>query len=76
MNIGNPVEMTILQFAEKITEMIETSSPIEFRDLPEDDPKVRQPDISLAKSLLGWGPKVDFNEGIAETIEYFRGRVG
>lgn len=76
VNIGNPVEMTILQFAEKITEMIETSSPIEFRDLPEDDPKVRQPDISLAKSLLGWGPKVDFNEGIAETIEYFRGRVG
>ncbi|NNE94137.1 MAG: SDR family oxidoreductase [Verrucomicrobiales bacterium] len=75
VNIGNPAEMTILQFAEKITEIIDTSSPIEFRDLPEDDPKVRQPDISLAKELLGWEPKVSFDEGIRETIEYFRPRV-
>ncbi len=75
VNIGNPTEMTILEFAEKITGMIETSSPIEFRELPEDDPKVRQPDITLAKSLLGWQPTVSFDEGIQETIEYFRGRV-
>ncbi len=72
VNIGNPREMTILQFAEKITELIETGSSIEFRPLPEDDPKVRQPNISRAEEALGWGPKVRFEDGIVETIDYFR----
>ncbi len=74
VNIGNPTEMTILQFAEKILEIIETGSTIEFQPLPEDDPKVRQPNIGLAKELLGWEAKVPFDEGIIDTIEYFRGR--
>lgn len=75
VNIGNPGEMTILEFAEKILALIETESKIDFRPLPEDDPKVRQPDISRAKERLGWEPVVDFEEGIAETIAYFRDRV-
>ena len=73
VNIGNPNEMTILQFAEKILSLIETKSEIEYRPLPEDDPKVRQPDITLARELLGWEPKVSVDEGLAETIRFFRG---
>lgn len=76
VNIGNPSEMTILQFAEKILATIQSGTEIEFRPLPEDDPKVRQPDISRAKALLGWEPRVKFEDGITETIEYFRGVVG
>ena len=72
VNIGNPKEMTILQFAEKILSLIDTDSKIEYRPLPEDDPKVRQPDISLARELLGWEPIVEVDEGLAETIDYFR----
>jgi dTDP-glucose 4,6-dehydratase len=75
VNIGNPVEMTILQFAEVIRRVTGSSSEIVFRDLPEDDPKVRRPDISRARRLLGWEPEVDLEEGITRTIEYFRGRV-
>jgi len=74
VNIGNPSEMTILQFAEKILEIIDTDSKIEFLPLPEDDPKVRQPNIALAKELLRWDAKVPFDKGSVETIEYFRGR--
>ena len=76
VNIGNPREMTIKQFGEHIIRITGTHSNIEYRPLPVDDPKVRQPDISLAKSILGWEPKVDFEEGIRHTIEYFRSRVG
>jgi dTDP-glucose 4,6-dehydratase len=72
VNIGNPSEMTIEQFAEKILEKIGGDSTIEYRPLPEDDPKVRQPDITLAKKLLKWEPKVPFDEGIIKTIDYFR----
>ena len=72
VNIGNPREMTILQFAESILKLIETKSIIEFRPLPEDDPKVRQPDITLARQLLGWEPKVAFEQGIQTTIDYFK----
>lgn len=72
VNIGNPDEMTILQFAEAIVRLTGARQPIEFKPLPEDDPKVRQPDISLAKQLIGWEPKVFFNEGIEKTIAYFR----
>ena len=76
VNIGNPGEMTILQFAENILDKIQSESGIEFLPLPEDDPKVRQPDITRAKTLLGWEPQVNFDDGIAETIEYFRGILG
>jgi len=75
VNIGNPREMTIKQFAEEIIRIIGAKSGIEYRPLPVDDPKVRQPDITRAKSVLGWEPKVDFDEGIKKTIDYFRLRV-
>ena len=76
VNIGNPREMTIRQFAEEIRRLTGTRSEIEHRPLPVDDPKVRQPDITRAKKVLGWEPRVSFEEGIGRTIEYFRGRVG
>jgi dTDP-glucose 4,6-dehydratase len=72
VNIGNPREMTIKQFAEEISRITGTKSRIEHRPLPVDDPKVRQPDISRAREILGWQPQVDFDEGITQTIEYFR----
>jgi len=72
VNIGNPAEMTILQFAEAILRITGVQLPIEHKPLPQDDPKVRQPDITLAKKLLGWEPKVSFEEGIAKTVAYFR----
>jgi len=72
VNIGNPHEMTIKQFAEEIIRITGTKSRIEHRPLPVDDPKVRQPDISRAREILGWQPQVDFDEGITQTIEYFR----
>src|SRR6202158_6041462 len=64
INIGNPVEMTIKQFAEKILEITGATGGITYRELPIDDPKVRQPDITRARTLLGWEPKVDFDNGI------------
>ncbi len=75
VNIGNPREMTIRQFAEEIIRLTGTTSKIEFRPLPEDDPKVRQPDIARAKSVLGWEPRVEFDEGIRKTIDYFQTRM-
>jgi dTDP-glucose 4,6-dehydratase len=72
VNIGNPREMTIKQFGEEILRITGAKSKIEYKPLPEDDPKVRQPDISRAKKILGWEPKVEFDEGIKKTIEYFR----
>jgi dTDP-glucose 4,6-dehydratase len=72
VNIGNPREMTVLQFAEHILKLTGSKSKIDFRPLPTDDPKVRQPDISLAKKLLKWEPKVPFEEGIVKTLEYFK----
>jgi len=72
VNIGNPREMTVIEFAQKILEITGSGVPIDFRPLPTDDPKVRQPDITLAKKTLGWEPKVPFEEGIVTTIEYFR----
>jgi dTDP-glucose 4,6-dehydratase len=64
--------MTIKQFADEIIRITGTKSTIEYRPLPADDPKVRQPDISRAKKILGWEPRVQFDEGIKQTIEYFR----
>jgi dTDP-glucose 4,6-dehydratase len=72
VNIGNPREMTIKQFAEEIIRITGTKSQIEHRPLPVDDPKVRQPDIGRARKILDWEPKVEFEEGIGKTIEYFR----
>ena len=71
VNIGNPSEMTIRQFAEAILRITGKELPIETRPLPEDDPKIRQPDISRAKRCLQWEPQVDFEEGIQKTVEYF-----
>src|ERR1700738_5009195 len=71
VNIGNPREMTIKQFAEEIIRITSAASQIEYRPLPVDDPKVRQPDIARAKKVLGWEPKVQFEEGIKKTIKNF-----
>jgi dTDP-glucose 4,6-dehydratase len=75
VNIGNPREMTIKQFAEEIIRITGTKSKIEHKPLPVDDPKVRQPDITRARKVLGWEPRVEFEEGIGRTIEYFKGCV-
>jgi dTDP-glucose 4,6-dehydratase len=75
VNIGNPREMTIKQFAEEIIRIIGAKSKIEYKPLPVDDPKVRQPDISRARKVLGWEPKVEFDQGIKQTIEYFQERL-
>ena len=72
VNIGNPAEMTVLQFAETIRRLVGNQVPIERKPLPVDDPKVRQPDISKARAFLGWEPKVSLEEGLLRTIEYFR----
>ena len=71
VNLGNPGEMTIKQFADEIIRITGTASTIEYRPLPVDDPKVRQPDITRAKKVLGWEPRVSFEEGIRKTIDYF-----
>ena len=75
VNCGNPMEVSILQFAEKIRALTGSKSEIVFRPLPEDDPKVRQPDITLARKLLGWEPKVSLEDGLRKTVDYFRGVV-
>ena len=72
VNIGNPQEMTILEFAERIRALVGSRSAIEFRPLPVDDPKTRQPDISLARRALGWEPRVPLDVGLRRTIDYFR----
>lgn len=72
VNIGNPQEMTVLQLAKKLIELTKSKSQIVFKPLPEDDPKVRRPDITKAKQLLGWEPKVPVEEGLRRTIEYFK----
>ncbi len=74
-NIGNPDEYTVKQLAEIVVELTGTSSRIVYHDLPVDDPKVRRPDISKARTQLGWTPKVPVREGVARTIDYFRGLI-
>jgi dTDP-glucose 4,6-dehydratase len=75
VNIGNPREMTIEEIARTIIDMTGSSSRIVYRDLPVDDPKVRQPDITRARTLLGWEPKVQLKEGLEHTITYFRQKL-
>ena len=72
VNIGNPNEITIRQAAEEVIALTNSTSKIINLELPKDDPKVRQPDISKAKEILGWSPKVDRQEGLAKTLEYFK----
>jgi len=72
VNIGNPREMTVLDFARKIIELTESSSEIVHKPLPVDDPKVRQPDITMAKEKLGWEPEVKVEDGLLQVIEYFK----
>jgi dTDP-glucose 4,6-dehydratase len=72
VNIGNPRELSVLEFARTIRRLTGTSSEIVYRPLPVDDPKVRQPDITRARTELGWEPKVALEEGLTRTIEYFR----
>jgi len=75
VNIGNPVEITINQLAEEIIEMTGSNSKLINLELPQDDPKIRQPDISKAKSILGWEPKVSREQGMAITYEYFKEKI-
>jgi dTDP-glucose 4,6-dehydratase len=75
VNIGNPDEITILDFAREIIALTESDSEVVFEDLPADDPKIRQPDITTAREKLGWLPVVDRREGLERTLEYVRGRV-
>ena len=72
VNIGNPVEFTMLELAEKVLKLTKSSSKLVFKELPSDDPKQRKPDISLAKEKLNWSPKVDLDSGLIKTIEYFK----
>jgi UDP-glucuronate decarboxylase len=72
VNIGNPDEFTMLELAEKVIKITNSKSEIEFKPLPKDDPVRRRPDISLAKKMLGWEPKVKLDDGLKRTIEYFR----
>ena len=75
INLGNPKEMTILELAKKVRDLVGNHVEIVFKPLPVDDPKVRRPDITKAKTLLGWDPNVGLEVGLRETIAYFRGRI-
>jgi dTDP-glucose 4,6-dehydratase len=75
VNIGNPDEITIKEFAEEIIEITGTGSSITYEELPKDDPQVRQPDISRAKEILGWEPAVDRREGLRRTLDYFKKKI-
>ena len=74
-NIGNPGEMTIQQFAERVIKLTGSKSKIVNKPLPVDDPKVRQPDITKARRILGWEPRYDLDTGLAKTLDYFRSRI-
>ena len=74
-NIGNPVEWTILECAKEIQALIGSKSEIGFRPLPQDDPKQRKPDITKARALLGWEPKVMLREGLGKSLDYFKACV-
>ena len=75
VNIGNPTEMTVLQFAREIIRATGSKSRITFKPLPQDDPRQRRPDISKARKVLEWEPRVTLSEGLHKTLEYFRGKI-
>jgi dTDP-glucose 4,6-dehydratase len=75
VNLGNPEEISILQFAQEIRELAGSTSPIVFQPLPQDDPRVRRPDITRARQLLGWQPCVSRQEGLRRTLEYFKRKL-
>jgi dTDP-glucose 4,6-dehydratase len=75
VNIGNPDEMTVLEFARRIIALTGSKSEIIYKPLPQDDPTVRRPDITKAKRLLGWEPKVPLEEGLSKTIDYFKSKM-
>jgi UDP-glucuronate decarboxylase len=75
INIGNPNEFTILQLAERVLELTGSKSKIIFKPLPHDDPRQRQPDITLAKNVLSWRPSIELEEGLRKTIDYFQGEL-
>jgi dTDP-glucose 4,6-dehydratase len=75
VNIGNPHELTILEFAKAVQRLVGAHVDIVSKPLPEDDPKVRRPDITRAREVLGWEPKIDFDEGMRRTIAWFREQV-
>lgn len=75
VNLGNPVEMTVTELAEKVIRLTGSSSSLEYRELPQDDPTRRKPDISLAKKMLGWEPEISLEDGLKETIAYFETRI-
>lgn len=76
VNLGNPAEVTIADFAKEILELSGSNSPLEYHPLPEDDPKLRRPDISRARELLGWEPQVDRRDGLKRTLEHFKKKIG
>ncbi len=76
VNIGNPDEISILEFAKEIIEITGSKSEIVFTELPEDDPKIRQPDITKAKRVINWEPKVSRKEGLQKTMKYFKEQIG
>jgi UDP-glucuronate decarboxylase len=75
INIGNPREFTMVELANLVVKMTNSNSKIEFVALPQDDPRQRKPDISVAKSVLGWEPKVDLESGLLKTIEYLQTQI-
>ena len=76
VNVGNPQELTIKEFAEEVVALTGSKSKITFKDLPKDDPQQRRPDISRAKEILGWEPKVSRTDGLRVTLEYFQEQIG
>ena len=72
INLGNPEEFTIIELAKKVIEKIDPSLEIEYKKLPEDDPKRRRPDIKLAKEVIHWQPNISLSEGLDKTIKYFK----
>ncbi len=75
VNIGNPDEITLLSIAKKIVEITKSSSKITFKPLPVDDPKIRQPDITKAREIINWSPKIDLDQGLTNTFEYFKSKI-
>jgi dTDP-glucose 4,6-dehydratase len=76
VNVGTPFEMTVLEFAEAVQREVGSHCPLVHEPLPQDDPKIRRPDITRAKQVLGWEPQVQFADGLRRTVEWFRGQVG